>query len=279
MIETPLKRYRSVSQLFLLLGVVIAGLTSLILYCRGATVEAYAQILFIPIIVGAIYYGKKGGLIAALGAGLVYVLLLMFLVESQLAQVITLTISLRILFFCFMGIVGGLLFEKFKEQVMDIEEKVLVDAGTGLYTARYFITVIQQEIDRAKRYESGFSVVTFKFNLADLKMPKKAEKKLAKDLGEMFKQQTRIVDEIACLSAGDFGVILPEIKKDGAQIFLDRVKEKLIEIVKKKEKGFSEKDLDVELLTFWDNLAGIEEMTSQYAEKIGVSYIKRPKEL
>ncbi|MDO8885601.1 hypothetical protein [Candidatus Oleimmundimicrobium sp.] len=279
MIDTPAKRYHNVSQLFLILGTIIAMLTSFILFYRGTTIEAYAQMLFIPIIAGAVYYGKKGGFIAAIGAGVVYILLLLFLVESQLAQVVTLTITLRIIFFCFMGIVGGLLFEKFKEQVMDLEEKVLVNEESGLYTARYFITVIQQEIDRATRYKSTFSIITFKFNLLKIGISKRAEKKLIKDLGEMFKQQTRIVDEIAYLSRGDFGVVLPEIDKKGAKIFLDRIKEKFIEIVKKKKKDFSESDLNIKMFTYQDNLSEIEKLISQYAEKIGVSHIKRPKEL
>ncbi len=279
MVEAPLKRYRSVSKLFLLLGVIIAVLTSFILYYRGTTIEAYAQILFIPIIVGAIYYGKKGGLIAALGAGAIYVLLVLYLVKSQLAQIVTLSISLRILFFCFMGVVGGLLFEKFKEEVRDLEEKVLVDRETGLHTARYFITVIQQEIDRAKRYKSGFSLIIFQLDEEKLKLSKKAEKKLVKDLGQMLKQQTRIVDEIACLSYGNFGVVLPEINKEGVEFFLKRVEKKFVEVAGKSKKDFSAKDLHVKPLNSWDNMPEIEEIIDQYSEDIGISYIKRPKEL
>ncbi|HDP69688.1 MAG TPA: diguanylate cyclase [Actinobacteria bacterium] len=279
MTEVPLKRYRSVSKLFLLLGTVIAVLTSLILYFRGTTIEAWAQILFIPIIAGAIYYGKKGGLAAALAAGIVYVLLIMYMVKSQLAQIVTLSISLRVIFFIFMGLVGGLLFEKFKEEVRDLEEKVLVDKETGLHTTRYFITVIQQEVDRAKRYKSGFSLIIFQLDEEKIKLSKRAEKKLAKELGQMLKQQTRIVDEIAYLNHGDFGVVLPEINKEGADFFLKRVKEKFVEVVKKSKRDFSDKDLYVKAFNSWDDIPEIEEMIGQYGEEMGISYIKRPKEL
>lgn len=275
--ETPRRRYQKITYLFLLLGLIIAFLSAWILFMRGMNVEAAAQLLFIPILFGALYYGWKGGVLSALLAGALYVGVIIFSVESEIIQSVAVSVGLRLVFFAFLGVAGGLLFERYRAEIKELEEKILLDKLTGLYTCRYFITALRDEIDRAKRYGDKFTVVTFK--IAEVGERGSLSRKIMSKLGDVFKAEVRIVDVAALTDAMEISALLPETTQEGANVFVKRLREKI-------NAAFAEMGVDlpskegatVVIYVFPEDEGKLEDLLAEYAGRIEVEHIKRPRE-
>jgi len=276
-LETPRRRYQKITYLFLLLGLIIAFLSAWILFMRGMNVEAAAQFLFIPILFGALYYGWKGGVLSALLAGALYVAVIIFSVESEIIQSVAVSVGLRLAFFAFLGIAGGLLFERYRAEIKELEEKILLDKLTGLYTCRYFTTALRDEIDRAKRYGDKFTVVTFK--IAEAGERRSLARKIMSKLGDVFRAELRIVDVAALTDPAEISALLPETEQEGANVFVKRLREKI-------NATFAEMGVDlpskegatVAIYVFPEDEGKLEGLLAEYAGRIEVEHIKRPGE-
>lgn len=274
--ESGIRRYQRLVIVFVFLGLALVFLTSLVFFVRGFLLEAYAQLLFIPILFGVIYWGKKGGILSALISGLGYIVLFYFFGRPQEPRAAMVFIALRFGFFLLMGIVGGILFDLFKEVIKEIEERILLDGYTGLFTTRYFITAIRKEIDRARRYEKQFSVALYRIKTDDASQKKVSPRKVIKELAEVFKKEARVVDTMAVCSRNEIGIVLPEIDAKGCEGFVTRIDTKISPIFK--ELGLDKDLIEVDQLTYPDNDKLLEELINRYAKELETSYIKRPKE-
>ncbi|MDI6892865.1 MAG: hypothetical protein QMD08_07815 [Actinomycetota bacterium] len=275
--ETPRRRYQKITYLFLLLGLIIAFLSAWILFMRGMNVEAAAQLLFIPILFGALYYGWKGGVLSALLAGALYVGVIIFSVESEIIQSVAVSVGLRLVFFAFLGVAGGLLFERYRAEIKELEEKILLDKLTGLYTCRYFITALRDEIDRAKRYGDKFTVVTFK--IAEVGERGSLSRKIMSKLGDVFKAEVRIVDVAALTDTMEISALLPETAQEGANVFVKRLREKINATFVEMGVGLPSKEgATVVIYVFPEDEGKLEDLLAEYAGRIEVEHIKRPRE-
>ncbi|MDP3014664.1 MAG: hypothetical protein Q8M92_10500 [Candidatus Subteraquimicrobiales bacterium] len=276
--ETPKARYRRISYLFIILGIAIVLISTQLLLSRGIKTEAYAQLLFIPILFGALYYGWKGGLIAAGVSAALYIGVIFFQVESEIVQSAAFSTALRLGFFVFLGVVGGLLFERYREEIKIAEEKVLLDPTTGLFTCRFFITCLREELDRARRYTNNFSIACF--NLSDCLETLKGltRRETLKGIADIFKKEIRIVDLIGRVDVLEIGTLLPETDKKGAKVFTDRLNSRIATFLA--EHGVvCEEDIEGKIYTFPDDEEAIEGLISECSAKIEVSHIKRPTEI
>lgn len=275
--ETPKVRYQRISYLFVVLGIAIVLISTYLLNLRNLHIEAYSQLLFIPILFGALYYGWKGGLIAAAVSAVLYVAIIFLQIESEVVQSAAFSTALRLSFFVFLGVVGGLLFERYREEIKIAEEKVLLDPTTGLYTCRFFITTLREEADRAKRYRATFSVVCF--NLAGYlkSLAGIVRKRVLKEVADIFKKEVRIVDIAALSDTFEVSAVLPETNKEGAKVFTNRLNEKLAAYFVKL--GLvCEEDIEGEIYTYPEDEKAIEDLIVECSARIEVSHIQRPRE-
>lgn len=275
--ESGTRRYQRLVIVFILLGLVLVFLSSLVFFTRGFFLEAYAQLLFIPILFGVIYWGKKGGILSALISGLAYVALFYYLGRPQEPSSALVFISIRFGFFLLMGIVGGIIFDLFRDVIQEIEERVLLNSSVGLFTTRYFITALRKEIDRATRYDKSFSVAIYRVGEpAQYSGSKTSDRKMLRKLAEVFKKEARIVDTMAVCGPAEIGIVLPEVDSQGLKGFIERVNKEIHPLLD--SLGVDKQQLEVDEYTYPDEEKGIEELINKYAEVLETSYIKRPRE-
>lgn len=108
----------------------------------------------------------------------------------------------------------------------DLRELADTDPLTGLPNRRVFDARLQDELDRARRYDQIVTVVLL--DLDDFKRVNDthghaAGDRVLRQLGGMLRRELRTMDSIARIGGEEFAIILPETGGTGARIFVDRV--------------------------------------------------------
>lgn len=108
----------------------------------------------------------------------------------------------------------------------DLRELADTDPLTGLPNRRVFDQRLQDELDRARRYDQVITVVLL--DLDDFKRVNDSHGHAAGDrvlrqLGSMLRRELRTMDSIARIGGEEFAITLPETGGTGARIFVDRV--------------------------------------------------------
>lgn len=101
------------------------------------------------------------------------------------------------------------------------------DELTGLYSRRYLNSRLGEEIERAKRTHSLFSLVfidTDNFKAVNDTYGHLTGDKVLRRLGEILKSNTRSIDIVARWGGEEFAIIMPETKMDGAITFAERLR-------------------------------------------------------
>jgi len=116
-------------------------------------------------------------------------------------------------------------------------EMAFTDSLTGLYDRRYFKIKLDDEFQRAKRYNKPFSIVmadldNFK-NINDSFGHAEGDKALTK-IGNYLQESIRTVDLVARYGGDEFVLFFPEKDKDAAFNLSERLRKKIsqIELVK-----------------------------------------------
>jgi two-component system cell cycle response regulator len=100
------------------------------------------------------------------------------------------------------------------------------DPLTGIPNRRVFDTRIQDEIDRANRYDQVVTVVLI--DIDDFKrindtFGHQVGDKVLKQLAVLLKRELRTMDFLARIGGEEFVIILPETGGTGARLFADRI--------------------------------------------------------
>ena len=189
-------------------------------------VEAVAQIMLFAVLVVAVRYGRKGGLIAALSASLVYVVL-RIPVMAQPASVtfsfLTLLIA-RILAFGLVGIVGGEVCSRIKYVFARMDDGQTVDEWSRVYNQRYAWRSLEQARARFARYGEPFTLVIITMSASvTAELRPSRQRALVRSVANHVRGDTRMVDEVARLDDGRFLVLLPHTPKEGGVVVRDRL--------------------------------------------------------
>ena len=110
------------------------------------------------------------------------------------------------------------------------EELSYTDSLTGMYNLRYFKKRINEELQRAKRYERSLTLLIF--DIDDLKVVNDKYGHLAGDallkaFGQALIESVRTNDVISRYGGDEFCLIMPETDREEAQTFMERIKEKI----------------------------------------------------
>ena len=118
--------------------------------------------------------------------------------------------------------------QHFKNRVFELEALAAMDSMTGLYNNRYFRNRLDQEIERAKRYNNPLCLLMI--DIDDFKKCNDVYGHLEGDcliakIGQMLTKKSRLAD-IVCRYAGDeFVVILPEADVIRAKIYATKIRD------------------------------------------------------
>jgi diguanylate cyclase (GGDEF)-like protein/putative nucleotidyltransferase with HDIG domain len=111
--------------------------------------------------------------------------------------------------------------------IPQLQAEARVDPKTGLYNARHFAVVMQDELGRAERFQRPMSLI-----MADLDLLRDinntyghlAGDAVLRGIAEVFRQQLRHYDVPARFGGEEFSILLPETPPDQAFEIADRIR-------------------------------------------------------
>ncbi|HEX4678169.1 MAG TPA: diguanylate cyclase [Gaiellaceae bacterium] len=111
--------------------------------------------------------------------------------------------------------------------IPQLQAEARVDPKTGLFNARHFAVVMQEELGRAQRFQRPLSLI-----MADLDLLRDinntyghlAGDAVLRGISEVFRQQLRHYDVPARFGGEEFSILLPETPPDQAYEIADRIR-------------------------------------------------------
>ena len=114
------------------------------------------------------------------------------------------------------------------------------DTQTGLWNARHFLSALQKETRRAKRYELALCVLYLDvddFREINERYGELVGDILLREVAIVLKNKIRDIDLAARLAGEEFGLILPETERMGAFLVAERIRKEM-------ERHFLRRDID-----------------------------------
>jgi diguanylate cyclase (GGDEF)-like protein len=109
-----------------------------------------------------------------------------------------------------------------------IHELVITDELTGLFNANHFHTLLDHEIERAKRYASEFSLVFLdldRFKSVNDTHGHLVGSRLLSEFGGLLKRHVRASDQCARYGGDEFVIILPNTSSERAVAMVSNLRE------------------------------------------------------
>lgn len=110
--------------------------------------------------------------------------------------------------------------------VSELEKLVTLDGSTGFYNQQGFFKQLEEEVGRAKRYGTSFSLLLFQIsNLQQLQSIYKKQDIMfiKKTVAEIVASKLRFTDWRGILDDGSIGVILPQTESGGLNIVVSKI--------------------------------------------------------
>ena len=110
--------------------------------------------------------------------------------------------------------------------VSELEKLVTLDGSTGFYNQQGFFKQLEEEVGRAKRYGTSFSLLLFQIsNLQQLQSIYKKQDIMfiKKTVAEIVASKLRFTDCKGILDDGSIGVILPQTESCGLNIVVSKI--------------------------------------------------------
>lgn len=110
--------------------------------------------------------------------------------------------------------------------VSELEKLVTLDGSTGFYNQQGFFKQLEEEVGRAKRYGTSFSLLLFQIsNLQQLQSIYKKQDIMfiKKTVAEIVASKLRFTDCRGILDDGSIGVILPQTESGGLNIVVSKI--------------------------------------------------------
>lgn len=188
-------------------------------------VEVLAQLMLFLVLVAAVRYGRRGGLLAAVIASVIYVVLRVpQLTIGSISPGVLVMLASRLAAFGLVGVVGGEAFSRMKYAFATMEGRSAIDEWSRVYNQAYVHSELEQARSRFRRYGEAVSVVTIALSpalTADLRPPR--QRSLVRGVADHIRSDIRMVDEVGRLDDGRFVVLLPHTPGSGAQVVVERL--------------------------------------------------------
>ena len=221
-------KYARFEQLVIIIGAV-AIIGSLILSLPGGgpgIEEAIAQLMLFIVLVVEVHWGRKGGLIAAIVASGIYVVLrlpIMAATEGVSSGIVFMLVT-RVGAYGLVGIVGGELCSRVKYIFARYDDSNTIDDWSRVYNQRYASHALDQARARFARYGEPFAavLVTLSPSLTAELRPSR-QRALVRGVAGHIRGDVRMVDEVARLDDGRFFVLLPHTPREGGLVVSGRL--------------------------------------------------------
>jgi GGDEF domain-containing protein len=235
-------KYSRFEQLIIAIGaLVIIGSLLLSLPSGGpGLVEGLAQLMLLAVLVAAVHYGRKGGLIAAILASAVYIVLRLPLLASTdgVTSATFFLILTRLGAYGLVGIVGGEICTRVKYIFARYDDSNTIDDWSRVYNQRYASHALEQARGRFARYGEPFSAVVLALSpsLTSELQPSR-QRALVRGVAGYLRGDVRMVDEVSRLDDGRFLILLPHTPKEGGVIVNDRLASGVREVLGAREES------------------------------------------
>jgi GGDEF domain-containing protein len=219
--------YKRFEQLVLILGGALIALSLGTALASGTPElpEIVAQLLLFGVLVAAVKYGRRGGLIAAIVASAIYLMMRVELVaEGPLTSTAFFIVFSRLLAFGLVGVAGGEACSRIRYSLATIEGGSALDDWSRVFNQKWAYKTLDQARGRFRRYGEPFSVVLITLSpaiTANIKPSK--QRAIVRSVADGIRADIRMVDEVARLDDGRFLVMLPHTPLDGGKIVADRL--------------------------------------------------------
>ena len=224
--------YQRARWLLLVVGTLVIIGTAVVMILRDVeTAEVAANLLFLVVFAGVVFFNVVGGLIGAIIAIAAYVGFRYSAIEAVGFGSFTGLILSRALGYGVFGLVGGLANRQLQSSLTKLELYDQIDDDTGLFNARFFVQDTDLEMSRSRRYQTIFSIALVDVPTKALSgLSNRQQQSVMRQLGRILRDSVRTVDR-AVHSADDtrhrLAVVLPETGPEGARIFVDRLGERV----------------------------------------------------
>lgn len=226
-------------------------------------VELAAQGMLLLVLLVAVRTGRRGGLIAAIVASVIYIVLrIPALSATTMPGALLLIIASRLAAFGLVGVVGGELCSRVRYLMNGMENGVQIDDWSRVFNQRHACGELTKARSRFARYNEDFSVVMITLSpalFADLRPAR--QRSMVRAAADALRNDVRLVDEVARLSDGRFLILLPHTPLSGAQVVSARTGAHL-----RKTLGARDEAVRTEALSAATDLPRIDGLISGLAE-------------
>jgi hypothetical protein len=226
----------------LVLGVgtlAVAGTIAFSLTSRPDPVEILAQVLLLVALTGAVHWGRSGGLVAAVVAFLVYLLMRMPLILASGWSTDTVELVLvHGVTYGFIGIIGGELCGRLKYFFARSSDSPSIDECSRVYNQQFMMQLIATALGSFDRYQAPFSVVALRLApgvTSELRARKASS--LVRAVANHLRNDVRMIDDVGRLDDGSFVLLLPHTPKSGATVAAERVRIGVRDVVGAKDES------------------------------------------
>ncbi len=205
--------------------VLLAGMALWVPQGVPAPQQLAAQALLFGVLLCAVFFGRRGGFVAAVAASVGYLLLRMpELASHDLAAVALFAIIARMLSFGALGIVGGELFTRLSYNLTRLDGGSALDEWSRVYNQRYLHAILAQGASRHARYGEPLSVAVISVPAETGRGagPTRA-RTVVRHAADHIRADVRMVDAVGRLDDGRFVVVMPHTPAAGGQVVAARL--------------------------------------------------------
>ncbi len=219
--------YERFERLILIVGGATIALSMGTALASGSpeSVEIVAQLMLFGVLVAAVKYGRRGGLVAAIVASTVYAVARMNLVSGGFPSTTAMVlVASRLLAYGLVGIVVGEACSRIKYSLASVEGRSALDEWSRVYNQRWAHKTLEQARGRFRRYGEAFSLVVVTISPSVMVGVRPSRQRtLTRLTADGIRADVRMVDEVARLDDGRFLVIMPHTPVEGGQVVAVRL--------------------------------------------------------
>jgi diguanylate cyclase (GGDEF)-like protein len=123
-----------------------------------------------------------------------------------------------------------------KSTVTQEKEFSRIDFLTGVRNRRYFIELVNMEINRARRYDHPFTVVSIdldNFKTVNDCFGHSTGDILLRLVARTMQQNIRVTDTVARLGGDEFAILLPETGRNMAEVILQKIRKINLDLMRR----------------------------------------------
>ncbi len=126
------------------------------------------------------------------------------------------------------------------ERFLQAREKAFIDDVTSLYNARYLLSALDREVNRASRSQAKLSVLFLdldRFKTVNDRFGHLVGSRVLRELGVLLQESVRAIDTVGRYGGDEFTILLVDTGKDGALSVADRIRQSVANHVFGGERG------------------------------------------